>query len=197
MVSGFVGKRQVRFNDTPGRFGGAGPYLALPPLAWLVVFSLVSNVQLGIRYVLPVLPFAFVWAGSLLRETGKRRGKRVSTTALTCLGATVLSTLLYFPDYIAYSNELVRPSSAHLVMADSNLDWGQDHQAARVFAREQGLAVDPPLPRTGRLIAGASRLAGEAFRVSGIRLTPMLAGGVDRCSRAEWRGFLYIAEEGR
>ena len=57
---------------------------------------------------------------------------RIALTAL--LGWQIVSGVLSHPDYIAYTNELAG-SRPDRILADSDLDWGQDmgRLAARIF----------------------------------------------------------------
>jgi 4-amino-4-deoxy-L-arabinose transferase-like glycosyltransferase len=91
------------------------------------VFLLVSS-QTGfnhhVRYVLPSLPFVFIWVSKLASRSADRRLVYVS---LTCLAQAVLSSLLVFPHSLSYFSELAGgPKHGHLHLGNSNADWGQD-----------------------------------------------------------------------
>lgn len=100
----------------------------LPPLAFAAFHLPVQN--LGFRYLLPCAPF-LIWIasegfGCLWEGKGifPRRASRA--LALTLLLGQVLSTSLSFPNHIGYFNDLVPESSKKYLLADSNLDIGQD-----------------------------------------------------------------------
>ena len=112
----------------------AGSLLILlgPALSLLVVASS-SSMQLGVRYILPVLPALMLLAGAL----GPRLEQRSPTvwwslaTALLLICAT---SLRYQPHHIAYFNELAGgPVGGRHHLLDSNLDWGQDLYLVREF----------------------------------------------------------------
>jgi hypothetical protein len=94
----------------------------------LVFFSLAvySRMNIGLRHILPIYPFLFVWLGGNVgilwssRSVAKRCG-------LILLGLWLTwSTLKSYPDYLAYFNGTVSARSRHTILVDSNLDWGQD-----------------------------------------------------------------------
>jgi hypothetical protein len=106
----------------------------------LLLLSFFSHVNTGVRYLLPIyLGFSIVAAIGIdnLLRAGSSSGLAF-TSCCMLLGWFVLSSALSHPDYIAYSNELVG-SEPETVIADSDLDWGQDMN--RVGKRLQELGV--------------------------------------------------------
>jgi hypothetical protein len=111
--------------------------LALPPLIMLASMSLLTDINIGLRYVLPVLPFVFISASRLavpLSAASTRasfgRSSMVRCSSLfvgLCLGWNVVTALAMYPHYLAYFNQLAGgPTNGHRHLIDSNLDWGQD-----------------------------------------------------------------------
>jgi hypothetical protein len=100
------------------------------PAVILVAMSGFTNIAIGLRYVLPILPFLYVSAGRLVPWAAGMPGSRrriASTVIGVSFIATAAASLLVFPHYLAYFNWLSggpRNGSRHLI--DSNLDWGQD-----------------------------------------------------------------------
>lgn len=94
-----------------------------------MVLALVSS-QTGfshhMRYVLPVLPFTFVWVARLARSLPL--GHRVLPAVAGCaLLWSVASSCYYYPHSLSYFNEVVGgPRHGHEHLLDSNIDWGQD-----------------------------------------------------------------------
>ena len=115
-------------------------FLLLPPLVFLTLASY-SRVNLGVRVVLPVLPFLYVIAsGVAIRPRSgscpaqsARRGRRTGCCKLAgrvllgvCVGWAALSAARSDPFALAYFNELAGgPRGAVRYVADSNVDWGQ------------------------------------------------------------------------
>ena len=141
--------------------GPTAAYLFLPSAAILAFFSLFVDAQLGIRYVLPALPFLFVYAGRAARP----RAARWHRPVLVALAAWhIVSVLSYHPHYMSYFNELIgRRIDAWRYLADSNLDWEDRHWFIRRFqARhpEMRLVVEPERPVAGYVVVGANQLVG-------------------------------------
>jgi hypothetical protein len=102
------------------RFGERG-WLAvclLLPAAVYTYFAMRSNLNLGIRHMLPVYPLAFVAIAIALARYRK-------TTAVLLVLLAVESFAAY-PNDIPYFNVAAGGSRGGFnVLADSNLDWGQ------------------------------------------------------------------------
>jgi hypothetical protein len=99
-------------------------FLIIPPLLFLTAVS-AGSVNIGLRHVLPIFPFAFVFIGRVF-ELGLKR--RLLSTAVFCLIVWYLfSSISIYPHYLAYYNEYVGgPANGYKYLVDSNLDWGQD-----------------------------------------------------------------------
>jgi len=125
--------------------------LILPPVFLLGWFSLAFNFQLGIRYVLPVVPFLAIWAAHV----------RPRFLAIG-VGWTLLSGLSWWPWGLSYMNETVLDrSTAWQHLADSNLDWGQGARAAQAWLDENpGGVVDPKQAVAGPMLISANVLTG-------------------------------------
>jgi hypothetical protein len=102
-------------------------FLIVPFLFLLGYFSLLTTIQVGIRFVLPVIPFAYIFLGksaNLPRIWNLRWGNIVLATLVLW---TAVSAIRIYPDNLAYFNELAGgPDNGYKWMVDSNLDWGQD-----------------------------------------------------------------------
>ena len=98
---------------------------------WVPIFlffsvAIYSRMNIGVRHILPIYPFLFVWLGgfstALLRSSAiaKRCG-------LLLMGIWLISSCLSnYPDYIAFFNETLGHRERHEILVDSSLDWGQD-----------------------------------------------------------------------
>jgi 4-amino-4-deoxy-L-arabinose transferase-like glycosyltransferase len=135
--------------------------LLIPVGLVLLAFSL-GHLQIGVRYVLPALPFLAVFACGLYRRVGT--ASRAAFVALVAWhGITAVRAC---PHYIPYFNELVGgPANGYRYLGDSNLDWGQNDSEARAFAAAHGLVLNPrPVPASGGLVVSATRVQGIAAR---------------------------------
>ena len=95
------------------------------PVGFYMLVAIFSMLNMGSRHLLPIYPFCIVLAGAAAASFATRSNvTRVAVAALLLL--SVVSSLHAFPNFLAYSNELVGgPSNTHRVIADSDADWGQ------------------------------------------------------------------------
>lgn len=112
----------------------------VPPLVVLAVMSFGTNINLGLRYVLPIFPYGFIFIGKVapwVAGLSSRVRAWAAGAVVACLGLTVMATALVHPHYLAYFNWAsggAARGSEHLI--DSNLDWGQDLIGLREWLRE-------------------------------------------------------------
>lgn len=115
------------------RTGPALWALWLPPAIYFA-FSLTSKLNLGYRYILPVLPFLLVIAGrtgewlaaSLSQLSGRPRALKVAAASIL-VGWSAWSAVAVYPHYLAFFNEWAGgPENGWRLLVDSNIDWGQD-----------------------------------------------------------------------
>jgi 4-amino-4-deoxy-L-arabinose transferase-like glycosyltransferase len=95
----------------------------------VVVLGFVSS-QTGfnhhVRYVLPALPYIFVWLGKSAAAASQGGWKTRSFVGTAVLWTT-MSSLWIYPHSMSYFNELAGgPKNGHAHFVDSNIDWGQD-----------------------------------------------------------------------
>lgn len=104
----------------------------------VTIASLVGMVPL-VRYVLPAIPFLAIAGARGIREIGEIGevwGKIIIFVLLLWL---VGGTVLQYPHFISYANELAGPrEKRYEMLSDSNLDWGQAlPDVARYIRRHQ------------------------------------------------------------
>jgi len=108
----------------------------LLPVVLLMVLASGSGMQLGIRYVLPVLPLLVVFAASLAECVTHRAGLLLRLLAGLTVAA-LLASVRHHPHHLAYFNELAGgPDSGWHLLSDSNIDWGQDLYGLRQWVME-------------------------------------------------------------
>jgi hypothetical protein len=99
-------------------------FMALPALLYFLV-RLTSNLDIGVRHILPVYSFLIVLIAAGAWALIERRRAWVYTLA-ALLVLHVVSSLRAYPDYLAYSNEVGGgPAKTYRILTDSNVDWGQ------------------------------------------------------------------------
>ncbi|MDD3729028.1 MAG: glycosyltransferase family 39 protein [Candidatus Pacebacteria bacterium] len=86
--------------------------------------SINSNLNIGVRHLLPVFPFAFILVGGAISKVNFSKSFKILLFAL--FSFQIYSVISIYPHFLAYFNETVTPQKGHLYVVDSNLDWGQD-----------------------------------------------------------------------
>jgi len=93
---------------------------------WLT--SLFSNLNIGVRHLLPVFPFTFLQVSGAITDFLKESRLKIKCLILAffILWQTV-SVISIYPHFLAYFNEIMGgPDKGYIYTVDSNLDWGQD-----------------------------------------------------------------------
>lgn len=111
--------------------------LILPPLVVFVLVSSQTGFNRYFRYVLPALPFLFIYVSRIglvftSAPTTTPANSRFLLPATRTLAAIAIawaigSSLYYWPHSLSYFNELAGgPRHGHDHLIDANIDWGQD-----------------------------------------------------------------------
>ncbi len=104
-------------------------------LVFLAIYwgaSITSNLNIGVRHILPTFPFVYILiSGQMKKLFNYVKNKKMLGPYIMIFGFLiawyVVSSLSIFPYYLTYFNELVGGSkNGHKYVTDSNLDWGQD-----------------------------------------------------------------------
>ena len=101
--------------------------LALFPAAYIVL-CLNSRLNLGLRHLLPIYPFLYLWIGWAVCIALEGRWRRPAIALLALAGTMQAAEIARVsPHYTAFFNVLAGgPENGHRYLLDSNLDWGQD-----------------------------------------------------------------------
>ena len=92
----------------------------LLPLGY-AAFALMTDINLGYRHLLPILPFAALFIG-VQYGRGRKRG-----IGLLLAGWLLINSLFIYPHFLAFFNGLAGGSdNGWRYLVDSNIDWGQD-----------------------------------------------------------------------
>jgi hypothetical protein len=113
--------------------------MPLACIAGILAVGLYSDINIGTRHVLPIYFFfallASVFAWDWLGKTSQHRW--MGWTVVVLMGWLLLSGAFNHPDYLAYFNELAGDEPER-ILADSDLDWGQDMLRLSARLRELG-----------------------------------------------------------
>ena len=113
----------------------AAHWFLLLPFCVYLGLAAQSELQLGLRLVLPAMPFMPLLGGLAVEQALiTRRGR---FTILVLLGWLAGASAFIYPQGIAYFNEWVGgPSQGWKYLVDSNLDWGQNLPELANYIRE-------------------------------------------------------------
>jgi len=148
------------YTRTVSSFKNRFPEWAM--LIFLAVYwasSLTSNLNIGVRHILPTFPFVYILiSGQFKKIFDYVKDKRVLATFTYLILGMLLawyafSSLSIFPYYLTHFNELVGGAkNGHLYVTDSNLDWGQDLKRLKAWIDKYNVCIvrDAPQNCMGR-----------------------------------------------
>ena len=97
-----------------------------------------SNLNLGVRHILPLYPIIFLAVGCAAAWLWRRHGTsaNVRTVLYGLAAALVIETGAAYPDYLAFFNRASGGERGGIrLLGDSNLDWGQDLPALAAWQK--------------------------------------------------------------
>jgi hypothetical protein len=136
-------------------------FLLVPILFFFIYFNFMFEAHTGIRFLLVAFPLMHIFTASLLApQQAPAAPRRLAIGAL--LLAAAISVLSYHPHYLSYFNELVPDRKmAYRILADSNLDWGEnDYWLQQWLAEHPAAIVDPSGPTVGTLVMAVNNYTG-------------------------------------
>ena len=124
-------------------------FLVMLAVYWTAMIR--SNMNIGVRHLLPAFPFMFILLARqlvlLCDSLSSPATRRWAPAGLAQIGLAVLlgwqamTVLRVHPSYLAYFNELAGGSSGGWrYLNDSNLDWGQDVGRLARYVQENNIA---------------------------------------------------------
>ncbi len=158
----------IRINHCLRKYFTEFALLLLFAIYWYT--SITSNLNIGVRHVMPTLPILYLlisgqiseWLRSKLGpklETIKispqgliRKARLITADYLKMMAKYVLLAVLLiwygwaaisvYPHFLAYFNELAcGPEKGYQYVTDSNLDWGQDLKRLTEYVQENNIPV--------------------------------------------------------
>ena len=114
--------------------------LAVPMIAFFLL-GMRSHINIGLRHILPVYPFLFVFISAIVLGSPFRKALPVLLTVVVVL--QVAENVRIFPHYLAFFNfPSGGPAHGTDYLLDSNIDWGQDLKKLRAWLDAHG---NPPV----------------------------------------------------
>lgn len=124
-------------------------WLGIP--IFFMAISMKSSINLGMRHILPVLPFIFLGIALLVKNVCDRH--LISRVLILVLGLWYISSSLsVYPHYLEYFNEIAGgPQNGYKYLLDSNLSWGQNSFLLQDYIasipKETSVYVNPLEPK--------------------------------------------------
>ncbi|MGO9916845.1 MAG: ArnT family glycosyltransferase [Isosphaeraceae bacterium] len=141
--------------------------LLIVPVVILAVISFLTDINLGLRYVLPIAPYVFIATGKVVPwiEGLAVPWRRLMRGVAACsLGSTVAATAWIHPHYLTYFNLVSGgPDRVPARLIDSNLDWGQDLVGLRDWCEKTIPGQPLGLVYFGQINPSILAQRGEAF----------------------------------
>ena len=130
-------------------------------LFFTIYLNLFINAHIGLRHFLVVFPLIAVFGGSYFRDW-KDFGKRKKVAVGVLMTWLVVSVLSYYPHFLSYFNELVwNRTRGYKLLADSNIDWGQNGWYLKRWAeRNIDAQVHPRGPAAGKIVVSVNNVVG-------------------------------------
>ncbi len=114
----------------------------VPPDLWIMAsfpalymaMAIFARFNLGERHVLPMYPFAILFATAAWEWARHKPAAAALLILLATLNAA--DALRFAPGYLSYFTPFVRSAESFRLLTDSNLDWGQGLLALRDYQRD-------------------------------------------------------------
>jgi len=114
--------------------------MILAPFLVYWAFTLKGSLNIGIRHLIPTVPFVLLLIGYFIRKNFAIGSKRwLQIIIIILLIYLPVSTLLNYPNFIAYFNELTPRDQRYQRLVDSSLDWGQDLLRLKQFVDDNNI----------------------------------------------------------
>ncbi|MBX2921744.1 MAG: glycosyltransferase family 39 protein [Chitinophagaceae bacterium] len=144
------------FSGNNKSFFAKNEILLLAPVVYfLVVMSLLNNIQAGERHILFLYAGIFILCGKIVTNPLKR--KHALLTGAGCAWM-LISVFSYRNCFISYTNEFIHDKKfAYKKVGNANLDFGQGGTSALQYMKDHpDVLLIPPFPQKGKFILSVS-----------------------------------------
>jgi len=126
-------------------------FLLVPIFYYLAYMSFFYSTQVGIRHLLVIFPFLFIFSGKIILylTTGRKQ-----FVLFLLIIYQAISVLRYFPHFLPYTNEfIVNKKLAYKKIADTNICYGEGDKFLKDFLKKQpGAVYMPEKPTAGKVV---------------------------------------------
>lgn len=109
-------------------------WILIPAIIYFL-FSIESSINIGLRHILPVFPFLFIFTAVMAKWACWMRH-----AVIVLVLVLVVETSAAYPNYLSFFNVAAGGSSnGPRYLADSNIDWGQDLEKLKVYMGQNAI----------------------------------------------------------
>lgn len=134
------------------------------PLIIYIFFVAYCTAQIGVRYLIPILPFLYVFVGKVVTYVPRKKCNLYRISYQLLMTWFIISSISFFPHYISYFNELIGSRlNMYKWLADSNVDWGQNEYYLEKYIENHShetINVNPEKRVDGTVIVNINNLVG-------------------------------------
>jgi 4-amino-4-deoxy-L-arabinose transferase-like glycosyltransferase len=112
----------------------------LAPVGLFLAMAMWTSIQVGIRHLIPIFPFLFIAGGAMLDRLWRARRMRIAARSalVVALAWMCVETVLAYPNYIPYMNQLASARPHWQYLSDSNIEWGDDIGGLAEYLKARG-----------------------------------------------------------
>lgn len=143
-AAGVWGLTQTGFRNVFTRFSAYSRRHGLEVIgiffiAFYSFISITGNLNLGIRHLMPILPFiCFVVASVSTRMVRRVNNTYLTAGAFALLASYMALTVATYPSFVSHFNQLIGGGgNASNYVSDSSVDWGQDLKRLQTYIDER------------------------------------------------------------
>lgn len=123
----------------------------IPLIYWMIVgfpvfyfiISMINRINIGIRHLLPIYPFIFMFISITLYKIKIKKIKIFKIIFSVLIAGLIIESIIIYPNYLPYFSPLIGGSNqGHKYLLDSNLDWGQDLKKLKNYLNDNNIS-DP------------------------------------------------------
>lgn len=118
-------------------------YLWVIPVV-LLAMGMQGKINLGIRYMLPLYAFLFLFiarlAGLIDLKALRKKITTLPVIVMVLIGWYVAEAIIVYPHYLSYYNEFIGGyKNGYKYLTDSNTDWGQDLKRLNIWVEKNNI----------------------------------------------------------
>ena len=136
----FIAKKRHKFVNYFGTH--TAEFSMLMFLVIYGVWSINSPLNIGVRHLMPMMPFMYILGTESIKKwvhgNGPRKSFKVGFVYLITLWF-LADVALAYPYYLSYYNEFVGTKNGWQYITDSNYDWGQDLKRLETYVEENNI----------------------------------------------------------